>query len=160
MQNGSEPEPTNETDDDTLGFEAAGGDDVGVALVLGAEEEAAMLADEAFEGGFGIVHEGGDDVAGAGFAAFEGHEITVENVGIDHGIAAHAQEPEVMGAGAPNAEEGRINGNGFVGGLFLHRGQAGRDGAVDGRVEEMGLHAGGLETPFTVGEFFELLLIR
>lgn len=152
-------ETADESDDDALRFQTAGGDDVGVALVGGAEEKPAALADEALEGRFSFVDEGGDDVAGAGLAAFEGDEVAVENVGVDHGVAAHAEKPEVMGAGAAHAKEGGIDGDGFVGRLLFHSGKAGGDGTVDGRVEEVGLHAGGFEAPFAVGEFFELLLV-
>ena len=139
-----------------MGFEAARGNDVGVADVGGAENEAAAFAHETFEGRFGVVDEGGDDVAGSRFATFEGDEVAVEDVSVDHGIAAHAEKPKVIGAGATDAEEGRIDGDGFVGRLLLHGGQTGGDGAVDGRFEEVGLDAGGFEAPFTVGEFLEL----
>jgi hypothetical protein len=152
-------ETTDESDDDALRFQTVSGDDVGVALIGGAEEKAAVLADEALERGLGVVDEGGDDVAGASFATFEGDEVAVEDVGVDHRIAADAEEPEVMRAGATHAEESGIDGDGFVGRLLLHGGEASGDGAVDGRVEEMRLHAGGFEAPFSVGEFFELLLI-
>ena len=143
-----------------MGFEAPGGDDVGVAGVGRAEEVATAFAHETFEGGFRVVDERGDDVTGAGFAALERDEVAVENMRIDHRITADAEKPKMIRAGSPHAEERRIDGDGIVGRLLLHRGQASGDGAVDGGFEEMRLDTGRLEAPFTVGEFLELAFFR
>jgi len=50
-----------------------------------------------------------------------------------------------------NAEDGRVNGQGFGVFLFAQVGQAGGDGAVDGQIEEA-LNLLGLHAPGTVGE--------
>ena len=122
--------PPEQSDHDSLDDEFGGGQQVRVARVFGAQERASALVQEAFEGGF-AVNEGGDDLARCGFTRGEEDDVVLEDVGTDHGVAAHpqAEHPAV----AAQAERSGIDGHGFVGLDFLGvgGGQSGRDDPED-----------------------------
>ena len=141
-----------EADHDALDDELGGGEEVGVAGIFRAEEGAAALKDEAFERGL-AVDEGGDDVAGTWLAGGEEDDVVFDDVGADHGIAADA-EGEEAGIGA-EAEGGGIDGDRALGLLFIGRGEAGRDHAVERDAQEWrvaGMVAGVEEAAGFAGE--------
>ena len=144
-----------EADEHALAGEVVLGVDIGVAFVGGAEHGFAVDVHEAFEGGGGFVDEGGDDVAGAGLAAFEHGEVSIEDMGFDHGIAADAQGPEGEAWGGRQPEDGGVDAEGFVGRLFLQGREAGGDAAVDGQFEEVGLNFPGAQAPGAIGELLD-----
>lgn len=122
-------------EEDALDDELAGGNEVGVGGVFGLEVGAARLDDVAFEGGFAI-DEGGDDVVAAGFLDFHDDVVAIEDVGIDHGVAADAEGEGAGGFG--NAEGIDVDGDGaFLFGFDIG-GVASGDGAEDGDVENFG----------------------
>ena len=122
-----------EADHEALDEELGGGEEVGVAGVGGAEEGAAALHEEVFEGGL-AVDEGGDDLAWAGVAGGEEDGVAVENVGVDHGVAAHAQGKQ--GDAGREAVGGGIDGEDRIGFLFGGGGGASGNGTVEGDVAE------------------------
>jgi hypothetical protein len=65
-----------------------------------------------------------------------------------------------VGPGPADAEDGGIDGDRLVGGLLLHRRQAGWDRAEDGHLEELRLHGGGLEAPGAARQLLDLPLVR
>ena len=75
-------------DEDPLDDEFAGGNQVGILGVGGAEERMSFFDQIAFEGGFAI-DQRGHDVPFAGFPEFENHGIAMADMGIDHRVAAH-----------------------------------------------------------------------
>ena len=92
--------------------EFGGGQEVGIVRVLRAEKGVAAFLEETFEGGL-AVNEGGDDLAGRRFARGEEDNVVLEDVGADHGIAAHLQAEDA--AVATEAKRRGVDGYGFVG---------------------------------------------
>jgi hypothetical protein len=141
-----------EADHHAVDEELGGGEKIGVARVFGAEKGATALDEETLEGGL-AVDEGGDDVVRAGFAGGEEDDVVFDDVGADHGIAADA-EGEEAGIGA-EAEGGGIDGDRALGLLFIGRGEAGRDHAVERDAQEWrvaGMVAGVEEAAGFAGE--------
>ena len=122
-----------EGDEDALDDKFLGGNEVGEVGVFGAEEGFAALEHVALKGGFAI-DECGDNVAFAGFAAFEDNGVAVADVGVDHGFAA---DMEGKGLGAwRDAECGDVDGDGTLAFGFDVLGHAGGNVAVDGDVDD------------------------
>jgi hypothetical protein len=141
-----------EADHHALNDELGGGEEVGIARIFGAEKGAAALDEETFQRGF-AVDQGGDDGAGTRIARREEDGVAVEDMGAGHGIAADA-EGEEAGIGA-EAEGGGIDGDRALGLLFIGRGEAGRDHAVERDAQEWrvaGMVAGVEEAAGFAGE--------
>ena len=104
-----------ETDHYALDSELGGREEIGVARIFGAEKRLTALQEKTLERGL-AVDERGDDVTRARLARGEEDDVVLDDVGADHGIAAHAQR-EDFGVGA-HAERGGVDGDVAVG--FLH----------------------------------------
>ncbi len=117
-----------EADHHALDDELVGGQKVGVAGILGAEEGTSLFEEVALQRRF-AVDERGDDVAGAGVAGGEEDDVAVENTRVDHGVAADA-EREKAGVGA-DAEGRGVDGDVAVGLLFGRSRQAGGNRAEE-----------------------------
>ena len=117
-----------EADEAALDLDAIGREDAGfVGGVGGFEGDGVALAAEALEGGFFVIDEGHDDLAGrGGDLLFDDDGVAIENAGVDHGIAAHFER--VVFAGA---EHFGGNGNGVGVGLDRLDGGTGSDAAHD-----------------------------
>jgi hypothetical protein len=105
-----------------------GGDEVGIPRVLSAEKWPAALDEITFQGGF-AVDEGGDNIERTRLARREENEISFENAGVFHRIAADAQR-EKFGIG-PNTEGDGVDGNIAVGFLLGSGRAAGGNCAVE-----------------------------
>ena len=124
-----------EGDHDALDDEFLGGDEVWVVGVFGFQVGLPIFDEVALEGGF-TVDEGRDDVSRTGLANFEDHEVTAEDVGIDHRISAHLQSE---GLGVSGDAEGLdVDRNAAVELLLLIRGEAGGDPSVNGDIDDLG----------------------
>lgn len=140
--------------DDALDHEFAEGDKVGVEGVFGAEEGAAAVEEEGFEGAL-AVDEGGDDVAWFGVGVlFEDDDIAVEDVFSDHGVAGDFEGEDSAGAG--DAEAVEVDVDEAVGVLGAEVGEACGDGAEEGDGgDAFGGFAGEAEGAGGAAGFFE-----
>lgn len=108
--------------------EFGGGEEVGIAGVFGVEKGPAAFLEETFEGRF-AVDEGGDDLPRGRFARGEEDDIVFEDVGSNHGVAAHPQTEDATIT--TEAERRGVDCDGFVGLeiLGVGGGKAGGDDA-------------------------------
>lgn len=116
-----------QTDHHALDDELGGGQQVGIAGIFGTKKRVPSIDEETFQRGF-AVNQGGDDVARAGLTWSKKHGVPLDDIGVDHRIAAHAQGEE-FGIG-PDAERGGVDAHIAIRFLFGGGRQAGRDGPI------------------------------
>lgn len=85
-----------QADHDALNNEFGGGRQIGIVWIFRAQERTPALHEEAFESGFPI-DERGYDVAWTRLAERQENNITIENAGTGHGVAANRQGEERCG---------------------------------------------------------------